>query len=49
VRSPSQTALPIPIPPEVLEAPAVGRNLIPGTFGDQLAERTLIVFLRHLG
>lgn len=37
------------IPRPVLETPVKGRNLAPGTFGDQLRRPTLLVFLRHLG
>lgn len=38
------------IPPEVLDQPVVGVNLVPGTLRDQLGEGpTLLVFLRQLG
>lgn len=40
------------IPAAVLDTPVRGRNLRPGTFGDQWREDplpTLLVFLRHFG
>ena len=38
------------LPAEVRDLPVKGRNLIPGTFGDQIGdEPTLLVFLRHFG
>ena len=39
-----------PIAPEVLAAPVAGRNLRPGTLGDQWGDGpALLVFPRHLG
>jgi hypothetical protein len=38
------------IPPEVLDRPVPGVNLMPGSLRDQLGEReTLLIFLRHFG
>ena len=39
------------LPKDLVEAPVVGVNLMPGTLGDQLAgdDATLLVFLRHFG
>lgn len=38
------------IPDEILDAPVVGVNLMPGSLRGQLGERvTLLVFLRHFG
>ncbi len=40
-----------PVDPATLKLDVHGVNLLPGTFGDQLADGspTLLVFLRHLG
>ncbi|HYE17101.1 MAG TPA: peroxiredoxin-like family protein [Tepidisphaeraceae bacterium] len=38
------------VPADILHAPVTGRNLRPGTLGDQLGDRpTLLAFLRHFG
>ncbi len=38
------------LPPDVLDAPVRGVNLMPGTLRDQLGDvRTLLVFLRYFG
>lgn len=37
------------IPQSILERPVDGLNLRPGTLGDQLTGRVLLVFLRHFG
>ncbi len=43
-------AEPKPIPQEILDLPAEGVNLAPGTVQDQLGPgKTLLVFLRHTG
>jgi hypothetical protein len=41
--------LPMTIPPSIRDLPVRGRNLAPGSLGDQLLDPTLVVFLRHLG
>ncbi len=42
---------PTTIPDSVLQTPATGLNLAPGTLADQfdLEKPTLLVFLRHYG
>jgi hypothetical protein len=38
------------IPSSILKAEITGRNLMPGTFGEQFKDRqVLLVFLRHFG
>ena len=42
--------LPFQLDRELLDRPARGMNLNPGTFGEQLGTgQTLLVFLRHFG
>ena len=46
----SRTTPSTPIPAEILDLPALGMNLVPGSLRDQLGSKpTLLFFLRYFG